>query len=128
MTSSRLFLVVVITCTCLTFFVSAAPRKCIPISCIHYLYTGISEPESLNGRNLFYGFNDWFPFLAENRVSRAAAWGCYQPMQKGLCRGFFERFYYEPSSRSCQSFIYSGCGDNGNNFRSYSECSQACQR
>ncbi|KAK4019106.1 hypothetical protein OUZ56_001136 [Daphnia magna] len=89
MTSSRLFLVVVITCTCLTFFVSAAPQ---------------------------------------NRVSRAAAWGCYQPMQKGLCRGFFERFYYDPSSRSCQSFIYSGCGDNGNNFRSYSECSQACQR
>ncbi|KAI9566029.1 hypothetical protein GHT06_009828 [Daphnia sinensis] len=85
MMAIRLFLIVVLTCVYLTFFVSAAPQ---------------------------------------NRVSRAAAFGCYQPMQKGLCRGFFERYYYNPSSRSCQSFIYSGCGENANNFRSLSECSQ----
>ncbi len=39
---------------------------------------------------------------------------------------FFFRFYYDPDTTSCVSFVYSGCGGNGNKFDSMSECLSTC--
>jgi len=44
----------------------------------------------------------------------------------GKCRGFFERFYYNAEKNSCERFIYSGCGANGNNFVSVDDCTSLC--
>ncbi|XP_037533891.1 kunitz-type protease inhibitor 2 [Nematolebias whitei] len=47
------------------------------------------------------------------------------PVQ-GHCRAAFPKFYYDPSSASCQSFLYGGCGGNANKFDSVEECMNRC--
>ena len=37
------------------------------------------------------------------------------------------RFYYSGRSDSCQSFVFSGCGGNANNFLNYKTCKTKCQ-
>ncbi|EFX87486.1 hypothetical protein DAPPUDRAFT_43239, partial [Daphnia pulex] len=51
---------------------------------------------------------------------------CFLPLSKGFCRAHWVRYYYDPSSRSCKSFVYGGCDGNGNNFHSLNECRLAC--
>nr|XP_020477484.1 kunitz-type protease inhibitor 2-like isoform X1 [Monopterus albus] len=51
---------------------------------------------------------------------------CRQPMKVGPCRAAFPRFYYNVTNQSCSSFIYGGCGGNGNNFVSQEECETNC--
>ncbi|KAM6340327.1 WAP four-disulfide core domain protein 3 isoform 1-T1 [Alca torda] len=53
---------------------------------------------------------------------------CHLPPVPGPCRGFFLRYAYNPATRTCQLFIYSGCGGNANNFRTVEECQQVCQK
>ncbi|KAJ3590294.1 hypothetical protein NHX12_008247, partial [Muraenolepis orangiensis] len=52
---------------------------------------------------------------------------CMRPMKVGLCRAYFLRYYYDVANRSCRSFIYGGCEDNGNNFQTQEKCEEACQ-
>nr|CAH0101411.1 unnamed protein product [Daphnia galeata] len=63
---------------------------------------------------------------APNRNARSAP-GCFLPVSRGVCKGHFGRYYYDSSSRSCQSFVYGGCADNANNFYSLSDCRRTCQ-
>lgn len=51
---------------------------------------------------------------------------CYQPVDLGFCRGNLQRYYYNPKSKSCESFTYHGCGGNRNNFMSLPECQEKC--
>ncbi|XP_035827544.1 papilin-like [Aplysia californica] len=51
---------------------------------------------------------------------------CTLPAKTGNCRAAMTRYYYNPSSQSCQSFIYGGCQGNENNFRTESLCRAAC--
>ncbi|XP_063003568.1 kunitz-like toxin PcKuz3 [Elgaria multicarinata webbii] len=51
---------------------------------------------------------------------------CYMPAQRGLCDAYFPRFFYKPSSKRCEKFIYGGCGGNKNNFKTLVECQQKC--
>ncbi|UYV74469.1 WFIKKN2 [Cordylochernes scorpioides] len=44
----------------------------------------------------------------------------------GLCRQKLTRFYYDRSSKSCKTFIYGGCGSNGNNFSDRKQCQDFC--
>lgn len=53
---------------------------------------------------------------------------CNQDKDVGPCRGAYNRFYYEPSSKRCVPFIYGGCRGNQNNFLSLAECVQMCKR
>ncbi|KAK5621387.1 hypothetical protein CRENBAI_007610 [Crenichthys baileyi] len=55
-----------------------------------------------------------------------AADRCSLSPESGLCRAAFPKFYYDPDSASCQSFVYGGCGGNANNFDSMEECMTAC--
>uniref|UniRef100_A0A3Q2TBH4 Kunitz-type serine protease inhibitor 6 n=1 Tax=Fundulus heteroclitus TaxID=8078 RepID=A0A3Q2TBH4_FUNHE len=51
---------------------------------------------------------------------------CSLSPESGMCRAAFPKFYYDPSSASCQTFVYGGCGGNGNKFDSLEECMTAC--
>ncbi len=51
---------------------------------------------------------------------------CQLPPEVGPCRGFFLRWHHNPETRSCERFVYGGCGGNRNNFGTKQECQEAC--
>jgi len=51
---------------------------------------------------------------------------CNVPYVTGPCRGYFQKWYYNPSHGGCQEFVYGGCGGNGNRFSSLEECERIC--
>ena len=51
---------------------------------------------------------------------------CEQPMVTGVCRGAFQRWYYNKAERRCKSFIFGGCQGNKNNFATERECHETC--
>jgi len=61
-----------------------------------------------------------------NAVSHADV--CNQPPETGRCRAYFRRYYYDPANKSCQLFIYGGCGGNENRFETKEECEARCMQ
>uniref|UniRef100_A0A7E4VD47 BPTI/Kunitz inhibitor domain-containing protein n=1 Tax=Panagrellus redivivus TaxID=6233 RepID=A0A7E4VD47_PANRE len=51
---------------------------------------------------------------------------CNMPLAVGSCTAPSIRYYYDASSGRCNSFQYSGCGGNANNFQSLASCQQTC--
>ena len=51
---------------------------------------------------------------------------CQLEVDAGMCRGYFEKFYYHRDSKSCKKFIFGGCGGNQNNFINSAECESQC--
>ncbi|KPP79602.1 hypothetical protein Z043_100811 [Scleropages formosus] len=54
---------------------------------------------------------------------------CFMPKMAGHCRtkrDAVSRWFYNSVSASCEEFLYSGCGGNGNNFESQGACQQQC--
>ncbi|CAF2981569.1 unnamed protein product [Rotaria socialis] len=51
---------------------------------------------------------------------------CNLPKMTGPCRASFPRFFYNPATQSCESFVYGGCRGNKNNFNTKVECDLAC--
>ncbi|XP_015272265.1 PREDICTED: complement component C8 gamma chain [Gekko japonicus] len=52
---------------------------------------------------------------------------CRLNMDAGPCLGSATRYFYNATSRTCETFIYGGCLGNGNNFRSEKACLQTCR-
>ncbi|XP_077688597.1 chelonianin [Eretmochelys imbricata] len=52
---------------------------------------------------------------------------CRLPPEQGPCKGRIPRYFYNPASRTCESFIYGGCKGNKNNFKTKAECVHACR-
>uniref|UniRef100_A0A914H2W1 Uncharacterized protein n=1 Tax=Globodera rostochiensis TaxID=31243 RepID=A0A914H2W1_GLORO len=58
---------------------------------------------------------------------------CYLPVHQGSgveeCgMGRSEmRYFYDLKTDGCEAFLFAGCGGNGNNFKSESECEKKCQ-
>ncbi|KAL1229775.1 Uncharacterized protein TSPI_07534 [Trichinella spiralis] len=52
---------------------------------------------------------------------------CMQPLIPGRGSAKLARWYYNPTSKTCQSFVYSGEGGSENNFESLADCESSCQ-
>ncbi|KAF0026144.1 hypothetical protein F2P81_020881 [Scophthalmus maximus] len=53
---------------------------------------------------------------------------CFSPVDTGTCDGAEKRFAYNPKTKRCQVFHYSGCGGNENNFTFRKHCIKKCIR
>ena len=51
---------------------------------------------------------------------------CHFEKKRGPCSSQIRRYYYDKRVNSCKIFLWSGCGGNGNNFRSRRFCTQTC--
>lgn len=51
---------------------------------------------------------------------------CVDSVDRGGCDAEERRFFYNSTSRRCQSFIFSGCGGNRNNFQTRRHCIKTC--
>ncbi|XP_077521556.1 proteoglycan-like sulfated glycoprotein papilin isoform X3 [Amblyomma americanum] len=51
---------------------------------------------------------------------------CQLPKVVGPCDGQYEHWYFDASTRTCESFMYGGCLGNNNRFVSKDLCEQTC--
>ncbi|XP_035209574.1 BPTI/Kunitz domain-containing protein-like [Stegodyphus dumicola] len=51
---------------------------------------------------------------------------CFQPPESGLCLAYFLSYYYNPSTRTCETFVYGGCQGNANRFTTFEQCMATC--
>ncbi|XP_034042455.1 tissue factor pathway inhibitor a isoform X2 [Thalassophryne amazonica] len=51
---------------------------------------------------------------------------CLSPVDSGSCNGAEKRFAYNPNTKRCHMFRYSGCGGNANNFSHRRHCIRKC--
>ncbi|XP_075221688.1 proteoglycan-like sulfated glycoprotein papilin isoform X2 [Lycorma delicatula] len=51
---------------------------------------------------------------------------CTQPKDRGPCRDFTVKWFFDTEYGGCARFWYGGCGGNENRFRSQEECSSTC--
>nr|KAF6408128.1 serine peptidase inhibitor, Kunitz type 2 [Molossus molossus] len=51
---------------------------------------------------------------------------CQAPKVVGRCRASIPRWWYNATSRSCQRFVYGGCGKNENNHLTEKDCLEKC--
>ncbi|XP_076016686.1 tissue factor pathway inhibitor a [Genypterus blacodes] len=51
---------------------------------------------------------------------------CFSPVDIGPCDSKDKRFAYNPTTRKCHLFLYSGCEGNKNNFHSRRVCMKKC--
>ncbi len=88
-------------------------------SCKTFKYSGC-----FGNRNSFETLDDCeqscqIPLLLEK---------CSSLPEKGLCRGSYERWYFDSKFGTCKTFIYGGCSKNKNNHLSEQECVTNCIR
>ncbi|XP_032879688.1 tissue factor pathway inhibitor [Amblyraja radiata] len=53
---------------------------------------------------------------------------CMAPADKGNCYKRITRHFYNNSSLLCETFTYSGCGGNQNNFKNKKQCKRTCRK
>lgn len=51
---------------------------------------------------------------------------CHDILDKGKCLASMERYYYNSATKTCEEFIYTGCGGSNNNFISKKSCMDVC--
>ncbi|KAL1421535.1 hypothetical protein MTO96_023062 [Rhipicephalus appendiculatus] len=47
---------------------------------------------------------------------------CTFPADAGPCEAYMPRFFYNTLTKTCEQFVYGGCGGNGNNFLTFDAC------
>ncbi|KAJ8036118.1 Papilin [Holothuria leucospilota] len=52
---------------------------------------------------------------------------CAQSIAVGPCTDFYPSWGFSSQTGECELFSYSGCGGNGNNFRTRAECMSTCE-
>ncbi|OBS63880.1 hypothetical protein A6R68_07580 [Neotoma lepida] len=51
---------------------------------------------------------------------------CSSPKDEGLCSANVTRYYFNSRNKACETFTYTGCGGNENNFYYLNDCDRAC--
>ncbi|XP_016314979.1 boophilin-H2-like [Sinocyclocheilus anshuiensis] len=51
---------------------------------------------------------------------------CNDILDKGKCLASIPRYYYNSATKTCEEFIYTGCGGSNNNFISKQSCMDVC--
>ncbi|KAG7171483.1 Tissue factor pathway inhibitor-like 3 [Homarus americanus] len=51
---------------------------------------------------------------------------CLENQDPGPCLAFIPSYYYNPSSKSCDCFVYGGCEGNANRFHTLEQCMDTC--
>ncbi|XP_054643767.1 tissue factor pathway inhibitor a [Dunckerocampus dactyliophorus] len=51
---------------------------------------------------------------------------CFSPVDRGTCFSQERRFAYNPKTKRCHVFPFSGCGGNDNNFKHRRQCVKTC--
>ncbi len=51
---------------------------------------------------------------------------CTLPAKTGSCLNFQLRWFYNPTSGQCETFMYNGCHGNENNFITEQDCVEQC--
>nr|QJB23280.1 TFPI-2 [Sinocrossocheilus bamaensis] len=51
---------------------------------------------------------------------------CSDILDKGKCLASIPRYYYNSATKTCEEFIYTGCGGSNNNFISKKSCMDVC--
>ncbi|XP_077521281.1 actinia tenebrosa protease inhibitors-like [Amblyomma americanum] len=67
------------------------------------------------------------PFPRDWDVSARIDVACLEPKYPGPCKGYFPRYYFNVTTKTCEQFIYGGCQANGNNFETLQECQRRCR-
>uniref|UniRef100_A0A8C6CQC9 Serine peptidase inhibitor, Kunitz type 4 n=1 Tax=Moschus moschiferus TaxID=68415 RepID=A0A8C6CQC9_MOSMO len=53
---------------------------------------------------------------------------CMMPLNFGSCYNIVFRYFYNITSGLCESFVYTGCDGNLNNYKLKIECQLACDK
>lgn len=53
---------------------------------------------------------------------------CYEPKDEGLCAANVTRYYFNARYKECETFRYTACGGNNNNFVSMEDCERVCAK
>ncbi|XP_005415385.2 PREDICTED: tissue factor pathway inhibitor 2 isoform X1 [Chinchilla lanigera] len=53
---------------------------------------------------------------------------CYSPKDEGLCFANETRYYFNMRHKACETFTYTGCGGNDNNFPHLEDCQRVCEK
>ncbi|XP_054914835.1 tissue factor pathway inhibitor 2 [Poeciliopsis prolifica] len=51
---------------------------------------------------------------------------CLDSLDKGKCSASITRYYFNATTKTCEEFVYSGCGRSSNNFVSRESCMNVC--
>lgn len=51
---------------------------------------------------------------------------CAMEMFTGPCKAMKMRYYYNVEKGQCEQFVFGGCKQNGNNFKTKKECEAVC--
>ena len=51
---------------------------------------------------------------------------CHLPPEKGPCKAYMPRYYFDPAVGECKELIYGGCQGNENNFMTKEACEAMC--
>lgn len=52
---------------------------------------------------------------------------CSMEKVEGNCKGQRPRFFFNPDTKKCEGFVYTGCRGNLNNFASLEDCRELCE-
>lgn len=52
---------------------------------------------------------------------------CILAAETGSCANYTGRWYFDTRDKQCRQFYYGGCGGNGNNFETQTQCQQRCE-
>ena len=51
---------------------------------------------------------------------------CSMPESPGPCEAYFPRWFYNSEKGKCEAFVYGGCNENANNFKTSEKCEETC--